>query len=92
MIDPNTPDRIADEYEARIAELRAELAAARALRDAAAALAVALREVLAAERFSSRAPETVEQAHAKLDRIKSAVVQAEDALSVWDAALAKDAP
>ncbi len=41
----------------------------------------ALRDVLSAERFSNRLPETVMQAEAKLDRIRAAVAKAEGALS-----------
>ena len=40
----------------------------------------ALVEVLAAERFSNKPPETVMQAEEKLDRIKRAVIKAEAAL------------
>ena len=40
----------------------------------------ALKEVLAAERFSNKPPETVMQAEEKLDRIKQAVIKAEAAL------------
>lgn len=37
----------------------------------------ALQEVLAAERFSNRPPETVMQAHEKLDRIRKAAIRAD---------------
>ena len=40
----------------------------------------ALVEVLAAERFSNKPPETVMQAEEKLDRIKQAVIKAEAVL------------
>lgn len=37
----------------------------------------ALQEVLATERFSNRPPETVMQAHEKLDRIRKAAIRAD---------------
>jgi len=44
-------------------------------------LLAALEEVLAAERFSNRPPETVMQAEAKLDRIRKAAARAEAAIA-----------
>ena len=44
-------------------------------------LLAALEEVLAAERFSNRPPETVMQAEAKLDRIRKASARAEAAIA-----------
>lgn len=41
----------------------------------------ALRAVLAAERFSARSPETVQQAEAKLDHIRAAAVKADAAIA-----------
>ena len=46
-----------------------------------AGLREALKEVLAAERFSNRPPTTVREAEAKMDRIRKAVVMAESALT-----------
>lgn len=48
---------------------------------AAPELYEALEEVLAAERFSNRPPETITQAEEKLRRIEQAVVKAEAALA-----------
>jgi hypothetical protein len=48
---------------------------------AAPDLLAALKELLAAERFSNRPPETVMEAELKLDRIRAAGIQAQAAIA-----------
>lgn len=64
---------------ARITGARAEATAC--LIAAAPDLLEALQDVLSAERFSNRPPETVEQAEAKLARIRAAAAKADAAIA-----------
>jgi len=74
--------RLADAYAAT--GLRGHIEAAaelRRLHALNAELLEALKEVLAAERFSNRPPETVMQAEEKLSRIRAAAAKAEAAIT-----------